>query len=146
LSSLSGFQSVLGGISIAGGLFILYSGYESIRIKAVHITKKGEQPGSLLKGVTANFFNPHPYLFWVSVGAPTMSKASDVSMVALSAFIAGFYLSLVGSKTLLAVAVGKSSLFLSGKLYLYTLRFLGLLLTVFAFMLFRDGAKMMGLL
>ncbi len=40
---------------------------------------------------------------------------------------------------------GKSRTFLSGKPYLYTLRFLGLLICGFSFMLFRDGAKLLGL-
>ena len=45
---------------------------------------------------------------------------------------------------LLALAVGKSRGFLSGKVYLYTLRFLGLLLCAFAVVLFHDGAKLLG--
>jgi threonine/homoserine/homoserine lactone efflux protein len=145
VSRLAGFQSWLGLISLAGGLFLLYTGYESIRTKAVAMTTQHEPPRSLLKGVVVNALSPYPYLFWISVGAPTMSKAVNVGMLALVAFLCGFYLSLVGSKILLAIAVGKSRSFLGGKVYLYTLRFLGVLLSAFAFVLFRDGAKLLGL-
>jgi threonine/homoserine/homoserine lactone efflux protein len=38
-------------------------------------------PKSLTKGILANALSPHPYLFWLSVGAPTMSKAISVGSV-----------------------------------------------------------------
>ncbi len=72
-----------------------------------------------------------------------MSRAFNFGLWALIAFLSGFYLSLVGSKILLAIAVGKSRSFLSGKAYRYTLSFLGLLLFVFACVLFREGARLL---
>ncbi len=145
ISKMSAFQHGLGMISLAGGAFILYTGFTSIHTKAVKLTIPDEPPRSLLKGVAANFLNPHPYLFWISVGAPTMSKSLNHGMGALVSFIAGFYITLVGSKIFLALAVGKSRTFLSEKPYLYAVRFLGLLLCGFSIMLFRDGAKLLGL-
>ena len=145
-SRLSGFQSGLGIISMIGGIFILYTGYACLRTKPVDVSIQTEPPRSLLKGVVANILNPHPYLFWISVGAPIMSKAFNTGMWALIAFLCGFYVCLVGSKILLAIAVGKSRFFLSGKVYLYTLRFLGVLLFAFAVVLFRDGTKLLGLM
>ncbi len=145
ISKMSGFQNGLGMISLVGAVFIFYTGYTSIRTKAVALSISNEPPRSLLKGVAANFLNPHPYLFWISVGAPTMSKSHNQGVGALVTFITGFYITLVGSKIFLAVAVGKSRTFLSGKPYRYTIRFLGLLLCGFSFMLFRDGAKLLGL-
>lgn len=146
VSRLSGSQYALGIISLAGGVFILITGYQSICTKAVEVSMANKQPKSLLKGVVANFLNPHPYLFWIGVGAPTMSKALTKGVMPPCAFMAGFYLALVGSKIMLALAVGRSRTFLSDNIYLYTLRFLGLLLCVFAVILFRDGAKLLGLL
>jgi hypothetical protein len=75
-----------------------------------------------------------------------MGKALNVGVMAVAAFLVAFYMMLVGSKIMLAIAVGKSRSFLSGKVYLYTLRFLGLLLAVFACVLFRDGARLLGLI
>jgi len=146
VSKLAGFQTGLGVISLAGGLFILLSGCSCLRTQPVTAAIATEQPRSLLKGLAVNVLNPHPYLFWISVGTPLMSKALTAGIPALCGFLAGFYCSLVGSKIFLALAVGKSRSFLSGKMYLYTLRFLGLLLLVFALFLFRDGAKLIGLI
>jgi threonine/homoserine/homoserine lactone efflux protein len=144
LSKLSGFHGILGIISLIGGFVLLFMGYESLRTKGVEMHAPAKQPSSLAKGIVANALNPHPYLFWMSVGAPAMSKALSVNIGALIAFIGSFYILLVGSKILLAVMVGKSKAFLTGKAYLYTLRFLGLALCLFAFVLFYDGLKLLG--
>lgn len=146
ISKMSGFHYGLGIISLVGGVFIFYTGCTSICTKAVGPIMPNEPPRSLLKGITANFLSPHPYLFWISVGAPTMSKALGQGVWVLVVFIAGFYVTLVGSKIFLAVSVGRSRAFLSGNVYLYSLRLLGLLLCGFSLMLFRDGAKLLGLL
>lgn len=143
-SKLSGFQQGLGFISLAGGVFILFSGYSCMRTEPLAVSSNPEAPGSLLKGIVANVLNPHPYLFWISVGAPTMSKALKTGIMAVAAFLVTFYLTLVGSKIILAVVAGTSGAFLSGRIYLYTLRVLGLLLLVFAVVLFRDGARLLG--
>lgn len=143
---LSGFQYGLGIISMVGGMFILFTGYNCVRTKPVHVSIQTEPPRSLLKGVVANVLNPHPYIFWISVGAPTMSNALKAGIMAVAAFLVAFYMMLVGSKILLAIAVGTSRSFLSGKVYLYTLRILGMLLCAFAFVLFRDGVQLLGLM
>jgi threonine/homoserine/homoserine lactone efflux protein len=145
LARLSGFHDILGVISISGGCFILYMGVESIRAKGVSLAV-GEQPRSLSRGILANALSPHPYLFWFSVGAPTVIKAMNLDFTAAAAFIIGFYTFLVGSKILLAVLVGRSRSFLSGTPYRYVMRFLGLVLIALAFVLFHDGLKLLGLI
>lgn len=145
ISRLSGFQSVLGILSLAGGLFILSTGYASLRIQAADLTGSSElQSRSLKKAVVANFLNPHPYLFWISVGGPVMTRAFTAGTTSLALFIGGFYLALVGSKIVLALAVGRSRSFLSGKAYLTMIRLLGALLCGFALLLFREGFKLLG--
>ena len=143
LAKLSNFHSILAIISLIGGFFILFMGYESIRTKGVELNLKETKPKSLGKGILANALNPHPYLFWFSVGAPTMIKAMRQSITAPLAFIGSFYAFLVGSKILLAILVGKSKSFLVGNVYIYTMRFLGLVLCVLAFALLRDGLKLL---
>ena len=146
LSKLSHFHNILGVVSLAGGYFILAMAYQSIRAKGVNINIQGSEPRSLIKGVAANALNPHPYLFWFTVGAPTMTKALSLNTGALAAFIAGFYACLVGSKILLAVLTGKSKSFLIGRGYVYVMRFLGLILGVLACVLFCDGLKLLGVM
>lgn len=146
LSKLSGFHNILGIISLAGGLFILYMGYKSLRTKGVKINLDEIKSKSFTKGVLANALSPHPYLFWFSVGAPTMTKAMSQNISAPLAFIISFYVFLVGSKIVLAVLIGKSKSLLTGKAYIFTMRFLGLVLAVLAIFLFRDGLKMLGII
>jgi len=146
LAKLSNFHSILGVISLIGGFFILFIGFKSIRTKRLELNLQETKPNSLTKGILVNALSPSPYLFWFSVGAPTMIKAMSQNMIAPVAFIISFYALLVGSKILLAILVGKSKSFLVGNVYIYTMRFLGLVLCVLAFVLFHDGLKLLGLI
>ncbi|ACH38244.1 membrane protein, LysE superfamily [Citrifermentans bemidjiense Bem] len=146
LVKVSGYHGVLGGVSLAGGLFVLATGWDSIRTRPVQLDLPKEQPKSLRKGVLTNFLSPHPYLFWITVGAPLLTKSLNVGWTAFFAFVLSFYLSLIGAKIILAVAVGRSKAFLSGRLYLYTMRFLGGLLVLFALLLFKEGLVLLGLI
>ncbi len=146
LTRLSNFHNILGIISFVGGFVILYMGYKSLCTKGVELNLKEVKPKSLTKGVLVNVLSPHPYLFWFSVGAPTMTKAMGQNIIAPIAFISSFYAFLVGSKILLAILVGKSKSFLEGNMYIYIMRFLGLVLCVLALVLFKDGLKLLKIL
>jgi len=146
LARLSGFHEILGGISLLGGVFILFLGFECLRTKGVKLDLEEGRPQSLKRGIIANALSPHPYLFWFSVGAPAVTRAADRSVFAVLAFIVSFYACLVGSKIVLAVVTGKSRSFLTGGKYINTMRVLGLLLLLLAVMLFRDGLRLLGFL
>ena len=143
---LAHFELVLGIISLFGGLFILYLSYESLHTKPLDITTQHTDPKSLRKGALINALNPHPYLFWCSVGAPAMVKAQQESRFGAVAFLAGFYLFLVGAKVVTALVVSRSRTFLAGSIYVYTMRLLGVLLFLFAMLLFRDGLRLTGII
>jgi hypothetical protein len=64
-----------------------------------------------------------------------MIMAMRQNITAPLVFIGSFYCFLVGSKFLLTILVGN--------VYIHTLRFLGLVLCVLAFALFRDGLKLL---
>ncbi len=143
LGQLSGFKSVLGIISVIGGLVLIYLGYKSFSVKSVELALEKENPKSLTKGIVVNLLNPHPYLFWLTVGAPTITKSMKQGIWVSGAFVLSFYLFLIGSKVFLAFLVGKSKSFLTGKGYLYTLRLLAVLLCVFAAVLIREGLALL---
>ncbi len=144
LSRLSGFNSILGMISLVGGVVVMGMGIGGMRTKGVAIQIEESRPRSLLKGALVNALSPHPYLFWLSVGAPTMAKANEVHIFAAALYVIGFYLFLIGSKIVLAVLVGKSKSILRGRVYIYTMKFLGVLLCLLALFLFKDGIKLLG--
>jgi len=140
VARLSNFTLILGLISLIGGLYVMYLALESIRFSPAQQTMDTIQPQSLKKGALINTLNPHPYLFWTTVGAPLIVKHHNEHAYAPAAvFILSFYVLLVGSKALLAVIAGRFQLFLSGKVYSYIMRFLGCMLALFALVLFRDA-------
>lgn len=146
LAKLSHFHTILGIISFLGGLFILRLGYENMCMESVNISLDDAKEQSLRKGMIVNLLNPHPYLFWFTVGAPTTIKAIGQSVFAAMAFVGSFYVLLVGSKIAVAILVGRSRSFLAGSPYLYIMRFLGAVLFILAFFLFYDGLKLLGIL
>jgi threonine/homoserine/homoserine lactone efflux protein len=146
LTRLAAFRAVLGLISLLGGLFVSYLAYESFRTSRLDTSIEDAVPQSLSKGAIVNALNPHPYLFWLSVGAPMIIKAWAASPLTAAAFVMGFYACLTGAKIGLAVLVGKSRQLLMGRAYGYLMRVLGVLLAIFAFLLFRDGLGLLGLL
>ena len=124
----------------------MYLGIENLRSQGVELTLKKSTPKSLQKGILANILNPHPYLFWISVGGPTTIKALDLSAFAAICFVLSFYLLLVGSKMVLAFLVFRSRTFLLGNKYIFTMRLLGGILIILAGFLFQDGLHLLGIL
>lgn len=145
LARLAHFHAVLGVISICGGFFLFRLGFKNIRIAGGKIPMEGIKENSLKKGIFANFLSPHPYLFWLSVGAPTTVRAMEHSVFAAAAFIGGFYVFLLGSEMIIAAIVGRSRSFLTGRAYIYTMRGLGVMLLIFGGLLFYDGFKLIRL-
>ena len=145
LTRLPSSHGLLGGISLIGGLVLVYMGYGSLKTDGSALEGTiGVKSTSLRKGIVVNLTNPHPYLFWISVGTPTFLKALDHHPVSAMGFIVSFYLLLVGAKVLMAVLVGNSRHFLTGKGYVWTMRILGILLFVFAGILFKDAFTLLG--
>ena len=145
LSRLSGFDTILGAISLVGGSLVMVMGVSSIKTRGAVVDVSPEKSKSLMKGILVNVLSPHPYLFWLSVGAPTISRAYEKGLPAAMIFIASFYLLLVGAKVALALAVGKSRSVLKGRGYIYTMRVLGVMLCLLALFLFKDGLSLLGL-
>ncbi len=144
LSKLSDFHFVLGIISLVGGGVILKMGVKGVCTSGVVLDRGNKGSGSLSKGVIVNILSPHPYLFWISVGAPTMTKAMAVNTGSAMAFVASFYLLLIGSKVGLALVVGQSKAFLKGRVYVFTMKCLGGALCALALILFKDGLGLLG--
>jgi len=146
LSKLSNFHGILGVISLVGGFVVLGMGIQGLKAKGLEFNLQKTRPKSLTKGILVNILSPHPYLFWLSVGAPTMTRANDQNVFFAAAFVISFYLLLIGSKIMLAVLVGKSKTILKGSVYIYTMKFLGLALCALAVFLFKDGLGLLGIL
>lgn len=144
LVQFSHLHRVLGVFSLAGGVFLLFMGYQTMYHKDMDLNAPVGGSRSLAKGILANALNPHPYLFWFCVGAPTIGKALKTDPTGPFAFVCGFYVLLIGSKVLLALVVGRWTSFLQRNAYRYAMRLLGLALCALAILLFRDGVRLLG--
>lgn len=139
LNELSTLEPVLGVIASVGGLYVLYLSYETIKTGPVRVETSPIQPKSLRKGVLVNALNPNPYLFWTTVGVPFILKVRQNDSIAPWLFILSFYCFLTGSKVFTALIVGRFRTFLEGKIYLYVMRVLGIILFGFAVFLFWEA-------
>lgn len=129
LSLLTNMSHVIGAIYVAGGLFLAYLGYESLTVKGLELESVNiEHARSIQKGVITNFLNPAPYMFWITIGSPMILNAYQSNITSVIFFISGFYVFLTSSKLLVAIMTGKFRKFLSSKPYIFTIRFLGMLL------------------
>lgn len=139
LSRLSGIDWFVGAISLCGAAFIAYLGWESVRFKGVDFSADDAPPRSLQKGVLANFLNPNPYLFWFTIGAPTILEALTIGLAPAFFFIFSFYSMLVGAKLAIAAATGRSRGFLKSRLYRAVIQGMGVVLFVYAGLFLRHG-------
>ena len=146
LSRLADYKPVLACISILGGLFILYLSYECLKTRGVELNIASVRAGAFKKGVITNALNPHPYIFYTTVGAPIIFKSINQSILSTVLFVGSFLLLLVGSKILLALVVERSRSFLQGAFYIWAMRTLGALLFFFSLILFRDGLRLIGII
>jgi threonine/homoserine/homoserine lactone efflux protein len=140
-AKLTELRPLLGIVSIAGGAFVLYLAWDSFGPVGLDEETPVERPRSWLKGILTNLLSPHPWLFWLTVGAATLAKAMAQSWLAAVAFLCGFYLLLVGSKVMVALLTARSRNLLAGRPYRVVMRVLAVLLGFFAILLFREGLK-----
>ncbi len=142
ISRISNTALVSGAISFLGAAFVAWLAWEGWRAAPVEAVLPAVPAQSLRKGVITNFLNPHPYLYWLTVGAPTTVRlAKESGIVAAIGFVSAFYFGLVGTKIVMAVFAGQSRQWLSGRGYRIVNRVLAMLLLVFALVLVRDGIR-----
>lgn len=128
-------------ISFAGGIFLAWLGFESVRSREMSMDLQDPGSGSMKKGIITNFLNPGPYLFWATVGTPLLLRAYKTDFTAAILFIISFYVFLTGSKILVAVLADKTKNFMNQGIYLILMRILGIALLIFSLIFFYDGVK-----
>jgi threonine/homoserine/homoserine lactone efflux protein len=91
-------DTALGALQLLGGLYLLRLGYAGLRSSPGAPGETAPAAESLRAAVVMNLTNPHMYLFWFLVGAPLLQRLG----AAAGWFLLGFYLTIVGSKAVLA--------------------------------------------
>jgi threonine/homoserine/homoserine lactone efflux protein len=129
---LVGRPLLLGLLTLGGAGYLAWCGLGSLRFDPQAQTHGQARPRSVQKGVLANFLNPSPYLFWGGVGAPLLTRYWTEGAATALAFLAGFYVCLVGSKVLVAWLTGRAGPVVGGPAYALVMRGLGLALLAYA--------------
>jgi threonine/homoserine/homoserine lactone efflux protein len=141
LSKLSHLNIAMSLISFLGAIFLVYLGYGCVTTRGIGIDLKNGAPASFLKGIAVNILNPHPFLFWITVGVPVALSAYHMSLKAVILFFVSFYSLLIGSKITVAIMVEKSKTLLTDKIYILIMRLLGSALFIFAALFLANSIK-----
>lgn len=131
VSALS--DGVVSALYLAGGIVVVAFGVMALRDarRTAGLDNSELRPASLWQGALATLLNPHPWLFWIAVGAPVLVRSWRESPLHAIAFLAAFYLFLVGSKAVIAVAVGTTRGRMSPRLFRLIANAAGLLMVAF---------------
>jgi threonine/homoserine/homoserine lactone efflux protein len=114
-----------------GGMFVLWLGIDAMRHASdgIDTTVTTTAKQDYLHGAMINFLNPHPYLFWIAVGAPTVVRAWREDPWLAVIFIVSFYVLLIGGKVVLAFIFSRARA-LPQRQYTWMIRFSSLLLLI----------------
>jgi len=146
LASIATDRIVVGAISLLGAAFLAYLGVTNLRVKIQEFEAKPVVGKALVRGVVTNLLNPSTYMFWLTIGGPTILESVQVHISATFLFILGFYVTLIGSNVAVVMIVGKSRNLVRSKYYSYVIRALGIVLIVFAASFIVNFLELIGLL
>ena len=142
VNRLANAAGVLGAISLLGAAFLGYLAYESVTTDFAAHDGPATAPRSLRNGVAANLLNPHPYLFWLTVGAPILRHAwatGPVNRRRLPGRDVRLSGRLEGPSWRCWSERGRTVL--TSRAYVLAVRALGVTLLVFALLFLRDGLR-----
>jgi threonine/homoserine/homoserine lactone efflux protein len=146
VSKISGSDLILAIISFLGAAFLLYLASENIRTQRIVVDSNKKKWSGFTKGILVNLLSPHPYLFWLLVGAPYVVKGNRESGLFAVLFILGFYVFIIGTKIIISVLTEKSKKIIADNWYIRIVKMLGIILIAFAIILIIDGFKYLGML
>jgi len=120
-------------VGTVGGLVVIWLGVETLRAARSPalpnaVDTQANPRRELWRGVAVNALNPHPYLFWATVGGPALVSGWRLSPWYALAFLVSFYTLLAGSKTAIAWLVSRKAGDLSPAWYRRVLAGSGLLM------------------
>ena len=97
-------------LQIGGGAFVLWLGASGLRAALRPAAADGagasEPPRGFWRAVLVNLTNPNAWIFWSLVGGPILAEAWRAAPARALAFLAGFYLLLLGGNAALVLAFG----------------------------------------
>ena len=103
-----GFVRALG---VAGGALVLWLGVGALRAaRAPPVEGPGRAPpAGFVRGLLVNVTNPNAWLYWSVAAGPILAGAWRASPLHALAFLAGFYLLLVGGNVAFVLLAGRAA-------------------------------------
>ncbi len=100
---------LLRALQICGGAVVLWLGVGALRAAGAGARPEVRAPPSgFLRAALLNLTNPNAWIFWSLVGGPILAEAWRAAPARGLAFLAGFYLFLVGGNVLLVLVAGQA--------------------------------------
>lgn len=84
-------------LRIIGGFFIIYLAWDAFRnskkqnVRHSPVATKAIDRAGFLKGITMNLLNPNVYIFWATIGVPTIISGWSIAPIQGIAYFIGIY-------------------------------------------------------
>jgi threonine/homoserine/homoserine lactone efflux protein len=131
-------------VSLLGSLFLFKMAFDNWYAPPVSTLPSGEGRAPLIQGVVTNLLNPHPYVFWLTIGSPLILQSDSSPLAAGATFTAGMFIFLIGTKVCIAWVTCKIRNILSGPGYRWALRGSAVFLFFFAFSFLGECLRHLG--
>ncbi len=135
-------EGFLTAIAVLGGGVVMLLGaetaYRAWKPKPAAAAPLG---GDLTRGLLVNFLNPHPWIFWFTIGAPAVVALWRSEPPLAVGYLGLFYGALVGSKVAVAGLVAGGRGRLEGRGYCAVLGACGVLLVALGALLVAGGIE-----
>jgi threonine/homoserine/homoserine lactone efflux protein len=100
---------LLRALQICGGAVVLWLGVAALRAAtSAAPPEERAPPRGFVRAALLNLTNPNAWIFWSLVGGPILAQAWREAPARGLAFLAGFYLLLVGGNVALVLAAGQA--------------------------------------
>ena len=123
-------------LSFLGGFYLLWLSLKIAKLKEINISKSLGKPTSLATAIKVNFLSPNPYLFWFTVGGAYMGRGTQTESIVFVIVAIG---TLVLSKMVVAWVASNFRELLDSQAYLWVMRLLGGLFSIFGVLLLYQG-------
>lgn len=124
LSTVIQNKLVTSGISIAGGGFLLWMGWDMVKCALkgtitlnLEATGESKSPGLFLSGFLTSISNPYWSLWWATIGLGFLTTAQKLGGLGVGAFFAGHILADFTWFVAVSFAVAKGKRFMSDRIY-----------------------------
>ena len=130
--------AALAGIALVGAAFVLWTGVRTVvESRTATLVPPGTvPPGAVARALgqaaVVNLLSPHPWVFWATVMGPLSVATWREGRGDAVALVVGFYVTIVGTKALIGILVGRSRHRLDDRAYRRALAVAGVLLVAAA--------------